>query len=69
MTVDAATAGALARGQMATPPGDADGSVDGAILVVDGDGRLIAIATLVDGRLAPDKVLVDLADVAAPVQG
>jgi tRNA pseudouridine55 synthase len=71
LAVDAATIAALARGQMATPPDDAgaDRSVDGPILVVDNDDRLIAIATFVDGRLAPDKVLVDLVDVASTVPG
>jgi tRNA pseudouridine55 synthase len=69
MTVDAATIGALVRGQMATIPSDAERSSEGPILVVDSDDRLVAVATLVDGRLAPDKVLVDLVDVAAPVPG
>jgi tRNA pseudouridine55 synthase len=67
VAVDAGTIGALVRGQMATLPGDADRSIDGPILVVDDEDRLIAIATLVDGRLAPDKVLVDLVGVASPV--
>jgi tRNA pseudouridine55 synthase len=69
LTVDAATIAAIVRGQMATLPNDADRSVDGPILVVDSEDRLIAIATLVDGRLAPDKVLVDLSDVASTVPG
>jgi tRNA pseudouridine55 synthase len=67
LAVDSGTIGALVRGQMATLPGDADRSIDGPILVVDDEDRLIAIATLVDGRLAPDKVLVDLVGVASPV--
>jgi tRNA pseudouridine55 synthase len=63
LTVEAATIGALVRGQPAAPPGDIeihdepDG--DRPILLVDADGRLIAIATLKHGRLAPDKVLVE----------
>ena len=63
LTIDAATIGALVRGQPAAPPGDAeihdlpDG--DRPILVVDADGGLVAIATLKRGRLAPDKVLVE----------
>jgi tRNA pseudouridine55 synthase len=69
MTVDAATIGALVRGQMATIPSDAKRPAEGPILVVDADDRLIAVATLVDGRLAPDKVLVDLVDLAATVPG
>jgi tRNA pseudouridine55 synthase len=69
MTVDAATIGALVRGQMATIPSDAERSTEGPILVVDADDRLVAVATLVDGRLAPDKVLVDLVDLAASVPG
>jgi tRNA pseudouridine55 synthase len=71
LTVDTATIAALVRGQMVALPADAgaDRSVDGPILVVDNADRLIAIATLVDGRLAPDKVLVDLVDVASTVPG
>jgi tRNA pseudouridine55 synthase len=69
MSVDAATIGALVRGQMATVPIDADRASQGPILVVDSDDRLVAVATLVDGRLAPDKVLVDLGDVATSVPG
>jgi hypothetical protein len=69
MTVDAATIGALVRGQMATVASDRERPTEGPILVVDADDRLVAVATLVDGRLAPDKVLVDLVDVAASVPG
>jgi tRNA pseudouridine55 synthase len=65
LTVDAATIGALARGQAAPLPDGAVVAADGPILVVDGAGRLVAVATLQDGRLAPDKVLVELAEVAA----
>ena len=63
LTVDAATIGALVRGQAAARPGDVeihdlpDG--DRPILVVDADGGLVAIATLKRGRLAPNKVLVE----------
>jgi tRNA pseudouridine55 synthase len=64
LTVDAATIGALARGQAAAPPDGAEPPGDGPILVLDGEGRLVAVATIKDGRLAPDKVLVDLADAA-----
>ena len=49
---------ALSRGQFiraALPPGEAGAP----IRVRDGNGRLVAIATVRDGRLAPDKVLVD----------
>ena len=49
---------AISRGQFiraAMPPGDPDAP----IRVRDGAGRLVAIATVRDGRLAPDKVLVD----------
>lgn len=49
---------AISRGQFiraALPPGDPDAP----IRVRDGAGRLVAIATVRDGRLAPDKVLVD----------
>lgn len=49
---------AISRGQFiraALPPGGAGAP----IRVRDGTGRLVAIATVRDGRLAPDKVLVD----------
>jgi tRNA pseudouridine55 synthase len=67
VTVDEATIGALVRGQaVAFPAGaDAAAAADGPILLLDGAGRLIAVAILKDGRLAPDKVLVDVADVSA----
>ena len=64
LTVDAATVGSLARGQAAPLPAGPEPPADRPILVVDEAGRLVAIATLLDGHLAPDKVLVDLADVA-----
>jgi tRNA pseudouridine55 synthase len=64
LTVGAATIGALARGQVAVLPDGAEPPGDGPILVVDGEGRLVAVATIKDGRLAPEKVLVDLADAA-----
>jgi tRNA pseudouridine55 synthase len=62
LPVDAATIAALARGQAALLPDGTEPPADGPILVVDAEGRLVAVATLKDGRLAPDKVLVDLAD-------
>jgi tRNA pseudouridine55 synthase len=65
LTVDAATIGALARGQATPLPDGATAPADAPILVVDEAGRLVAVATVSDGRLAPDKVLVELADVAA----
>ncbi len=49
---------AISRGQFiraVLPPGD----TGAPIRVRDGAGRLVAIATVRDGRLAPDKVLVD----------
>ena len=64
LTVDAATVGSLARGQAAPLPTGTEPPADRPILIADAAGRLVAIATLVDGRLAPDKVLVDLADIA-----
>lgn len=65
LTVDAVTIGALARGQMASLPAGAEAPAEGPILVVDETDRLVAVATLQAGRLAPDKVLVELAEVAA----
>jgi tRNA pseudouridine55 synthase len=52
---------ALSRGQFirsSRPLAD----VDGPIRVRDATGRLVAIATVTDGRLAPDKVLIEPAD-------
>src|SRR2546427_457100 len=55
---------AIARGQFVRPKAtdltvlDATGP-DAPIRIRDASGRLVAIATLSDGRLAPDKVLVD----------
>jgi len=69
LTVDAVTIGALVRGQMTTLPPGAEPPAEGPILVVDDANRLVAIATLVDGRLAPDKVLIDLVDLASSVPG
>jgi tRNA pseudouridine55 synthase len=69
LTVDAATIGALARGQSALLPDGTEPPADGPILVVDAEGRLVAVATLKDGRLAPDKVLVDLADAVSTGPG
>jgi tRNA pseudouridine55 synthase len=55
---------AIARGQFVRPKSiDVTGLVaagpDGPIRIRDTAGRLLAIATLSDGRLAPDKVLVE----------
>ncbi len=58
LTVTDAEVTAISRGQFiraALPPGDGGAP----IRVRDGSGRLVAIATVRDGRLAPDKVLVD----------
>jgi tRNA pseudouridine55 synthase len=62
LTVDAATIAALARGQAAALPEGVQAPLGRPILVADAAGRLVAVATFKDGRLAPDKVLVDLAD-------
>jgi tRNA pseudouridine55 synthase len=67
VTVDESTIGALVRGQVAAFPSGAKPPSTGPILLIDDAGRLIAVASLKDGRLAPDKVLVDVADVSAPV--
>jgi tRNA pseudouridine55 synthase len=51
---------ALARGQFIRPSSLASAAPgDGPIRVRDAAGRLVAMATLRDGRLAPDKVLVE----------
>ncbi len=50
---------ALSRGQFVRPASPVDVNGDGPIRIRDDSGRLVAIATIRDGRLAPDKVLVD----------
>jgi tRNA pseudouridine55 synthase len=55
---------AIARGQFVRPKavdltGLSPAVASGPIRIRDGKGRLVAIATLMDGRLAPGKVLVD----------
>jgi tRNA pseudouridine55 synthase len=69
LSVDAASVAALVRGQMTKLPAGVEALPEGPILVVDDSDRLIAVATLVDGRLAPDKVLVDLVDAVPSVPG
>ena len=58
VVLDPAGVTAVSRGQFvrATLP---PGAADAPIRVRDATGRLVAIATVRDGRLAPDKVLVD----------
>jgi tRNA pseudouridine55 synthase len=65
LRVDAATIAALVRGQSAAIDPDPGTVGGGPILVVDEADRVIAIATLQHGRLAPDKVLVDAPAAAA----
>jgi tRNA pseudouridine55 synthase len=55
---------AIARGQFVRPKATdvtvlAANGPDAPIRIRDASGRLVAIATLTDGRLAPDKVLID----------
>jgi tRNA pseudouridine55 synthase len=55
---------AIARGQFVRPKTVESAALsatagDGPIRIRDGAGRLVAIATLTEGRLAPDKVLID----------
>jgi tRNA pseudouridine55 synthase len=66
LSVDADTIAALVRGQMASLHEGEEPPTAGPILVVDDSGRLVAVATLQDGRLAPDKVLVELAAAPGP---
>jgi tRNA pseudouridine55 synthase len=56
---------AIARGQFVRAPGPFG---DGPIRVRDGNGTLIAIARYRDGRLAPDKVLIDAPTPAEPAR-
>ena len=58
---------AIGRGQaIGVPPGTAALDPDAPLRLVDGAGRLLAIARLVGTKLAPDKVLVDAPAGAAP---
>jgi tRNA pseudouridine55 synthase len=65
VSVDGMAVAAIGRGQAVPIPGGTEPPGDGPILVVDEAGNLVAIATLRDGRLAPDKVLVGAAPPAA----
>jgi tRNA pseudouridine55 synthase len=65
LTIDAATIEALVRGQSVAVPADAEPPGEGPILVVDDTNRLVAVASLTGGRLAPDKVLIDATPPAA----
>ncbi len=60
VTIPSAELAAIERGQsIALPAGATAVGLDGPIRLIDPSGRLVAIARLSDGRLAPDKVLVD----------
>ena len=62
VTVPDSSVAAIARGQsIGVPPGSADLGADTPIRLVDGRGRLLAIARLLGTKLAPDKVLVEAA--------
>ena len=50
---------AFSRGQFVKANAAAEAVGPGPIRIRDGGGRLIAIATVQDGHLAPDKVLID----------
>ena len=51
--------GAIARGQVVKPRrAMADGVTEGLLRIVDGSGRLAAMARLEDGRLHPEKVFI-----------
>jgi tRNA pseudouridine55 synthase len=50
---------AIARGQLVRPPGPLPDSDETLYRLADPAGRLIAVALMRNGRLAPDKVFVD----------
>jgi tRNA pseudouridine55 synthase len=50
---------AIARGQFVRPQGGPIGPDAERVIATDAAGRPVAVASLRDGRLAPDKVLVD----------
>jgi tRNA pseudouridine55 synthase len=64
---------AVSRGQFIRPAGPvpAPDGPEGRIRLVDGSGRLVAIASWHDGRLAPEKVFIDTVTTAAdePLSG
>lgn len=50
---------AIVRGQMVRAPASIREANDRPIRMLDADGRLVGFASLREGRLAPDKILVD----------
>jgi tRNA pseudouridine55 synthase len=56
---------AIARGQLIRPPAPLPDAADARYRVADPAGRLIAVAAVRNGRLAPDKVFVDPPDTPA----
>lgn len=66
ISLGAADAAAIVRGQFIRPPdGLHPSSGEAHLRLMDGTGRLVAIAGWQGGRLAPEKVLVDLPAAAA----
>ena len=61
VTLDATELAAVARGQFVRPSAGlpVDHVAADRVIAVDATGRPVAVATIRDGRLAPDKVLVD----------
>jgi tRNA pseudouridine55 synthase len=57
--VPEADVSAIARGQLIRPPGPLPDGEDTRYRLADAGGRLIAVAVMRTGRLAPDKVFVD----------
>jgi tRNA pseudouridine55 synthase len=57
--VPEADVAAIARGQLVRPPGPLPDGDDTRYRLTDPAGRLIAVAVMRNGRLAPDKVFVD----------
>ena len=60
---------AAASSSVPRPACPALGDPDERVIAVDRRGRLVAVATIRDGRLAPDKVLVDAPHAAAVAVG
>ena len=64
VAIDSSSLTAIGRGQaIGVPPTVAGSAIsaDAPVRLVDADGRLVAIATLVGTKLQPDKVLIDAA--------
>jgi tRNA pseudouridine55 synthase len=59
--LDAAELADVTRGRFVRPRDPAARPADGPVRLLDGHGRMIAVAAWREGRIAPQKVLADIA--------